>query len=324
MKSNIQRRLATIIVAVMAIAGAALAFEVKDHNERTAYNAHDATEPDVTKLTQRLPKEVLRSDTPAAPPTSAPAKIAEPNLAQRKEEVRANIELWEDRVRTKLQQIDQILAGLDLEQIQSRSIAVRKLCEILDDLDEEALAIIDAHTQVGPDLKLYRQALLQAPDVFRRIAEDLDKRATEKKSTFIKEAYADFAAEARNLATSYETKAGAIDTLQNEIDKKMEFVVESREFITDVRGFLRAIPTDHGLETETLINRINAYIQVFQEAIDAMKGVADSIGGQPQPTAPTDAPEAAPITHVDHQPWSTQPAVDRVLDGRDVAPASAD
>ena len=47
-------------------------------------------------------------------------------------------------------------------------------------------SIIAAHQQVQPDLKLYREALLKAPAVFRRIAETMEKRAGEHKTKFIK------------------------------------------------------------------------------------------------------------------------------------------
>ena len=244
---------------------------------------------------------LAQSDTAEVRPSDPQPRLGQSRdgagFAERKEEVRASIELWEQRVRRKLEQIDQILQGLDLQQIQAQKIAVDTLIEILNDLDEEALAIIAAHDQVGPDLKLYREALLQAPDVFQRIAEDLEARATDKKSTFLKEAYADFAAEARKLAGAYEAKAAGIGGLESEVAKKMEFVHESREFILDVRGFLEAIPADHGLETERLIARINQYIEVFQDAINAIKGVADKIGEQPQPTTPDPArAEPAPLT----------------------------
>ncbi|HEY1065788.1 MAG TPA: hypothetical protein VGE52_06755, partial [Pirellulales bacterium] len=71
------------------------------------------------------------------------------------------------------------------------------------------------------------------------------------------------------------------------------FVHESRIFISDVRGLLAAIPTNHGLKTEQLVQRLNRYIEVFQEAVKAIKGVSGKISERPQPT-PTEPPSARP------------------------------
>lgn len=252
-----------------------------------------------------------QSDTTEVRPSDLRPSSDSDSIAEQKEEVKASIELWEQRVHAKILQIDQILKGLDLKQIQAQKIAVTALMEILDDLDEEAQAIIAASNHVAPDLKLYREALERAPDLFRKIADTLEKRAGEKKSSFLKEAYADFASEARELANTYEAKAAGIGTLQADVAKKLEFVHESREFIADVHELLDAIPADHGLQTEQLITRINQYITVFQEAIDAIKGVAHKIGETPQlsppnpePTKPQPLPQATPRSQTQAAPLS--------------------
>ena len=215
-----------------------------------------------------------------------PTRRLDEDFRDRKEEVRANIELWEGRVRKKVEQIDRILEDIDIRKIDGQQIAKRAISELLDDVDDEAKEILEAHTQVGPDLRLYRQALDKAPDVFREISNTLDRKATLTKSTLLKEAYADLATQARTLASSYEAKSKEIDGLEAGIVKKIEFVRESRVFIGDVRELLDAIPADHGLQTEKLVQRLNQYIQGFEEAVKAIKGVADKIGGEGRPATP--------------------------------------
>lgn len=208
-------------------------------------------------------------------------------------QVKDNIELWENRVRAKLQQVDRIVGGLDLRQIQAQKMAVDSLIEVLDQLDEEARSIISAHQQVQPDLKLYREALLKAPSVFQRIADNLEKRASDHKSTLLKTGYADFATEARKLAAKYEAQAAGVGDLEADVAKKMAVVQESREFISDVRELLKAIPASHGIETEKLVTRLNTYITVLRQAIEAMKGAAGKIG---EPQSPTPEPKQVPLS----------------------------
>ena len=200
------------------------------------------------------------------------------DFAQQKESARAEIELWESRIRRKMADIDLALKGLDLKKVQGQKIAVDSIDELLEEIDGEAKRIIEAKERVAPDLKLYRQALLKAPDVFRKLADNLEKRAETRKSTILKEASADMAAEARKLATAYEAKAKSIDGVEASIEAKMEFVIESREFIADVRELLSAIPTDHGLQTEKLVDQLNKYVEVFQEAVKTLQGVTQQIG----------------------------------------------
>jgi hypothetical protein len=233
------------------------------------------------------------------------------DFAQEKRQVKANIELWETRVRTKLEQVDKIVGGLDMRQIQSQKLAVDGLLEVLDRLDEEARSIISAHQQVQPDLKLYREALLKAPAVFRKIADNLEKQATERKAGLIKTGYADFASEARKLAAKYESQAAGIGGLEGELVQKMAVVHESRQFIADVRELLKAIPTSHGIETEKFVARLNIYISVLRQAIDTMKGAADKIGEPPSQSPTPQPPRPEPLTRSDSGAvplWRKRPA----------------
>src|SRR5262249_1320555 len=112
------------------------------------------------------------------------------------------------------------------------------------------------------------------------------------KSKKIREGYLDFAAEARRHAASYTQRAQDIDGLEAAIQKQLEFVVESRQFIMDVRGFLAAVPANSGIETEKFIARINEYIAAFESAIQAIKGVSEKIGERP--SASGSEPETNP------------------------------
>lgn len=200
------------------------------------------------------------------------------DFPQQKESARAEIELWENRIRRKMADINVALKGLDLKKVQGQKIAVDSMDDLLEEIDSEARRIIEAKERVTPDLKFYRQALLKAPDVFRKLADSLDKGAATRKSPILKAASADMANEARKLATTYEERAKSIDGIEAGIEAKMVFVFESREFIADVRELLSAIPTDHGLHTEKLVDQLNKYIEGFQEAVKTLQGVTQQIG----------------------------------------------
>lgn len=206
------------------------------------------------------------------------------------QDVKENIELFQERIQRKLQKIDTILKGLDLRKVEAQKVTVEALREILDDLDSEAKAILEADSQVRPDLKLYRKALLAAPEVFRSIADGFDKRAETAKSKQIREGYLDFAMEARKHADSYTQRAKDVEGMEAAIEKQLEFVTESRDFILEVNGFLAAVPTSSGIETQKFVARINEYISAFESAISAIKKVSDKISEQPR--TPTPDPDA--------------------------------
>lgn len=216
------------------------------------------------------------------------------DFAGQKRQTRANIELWETRVRAKLSQVDRIVSGLDLRQIQVQKMTVDSLIAVLDQLDEEARSIIAANEQVQPDLRLYKEALLKAPGVFRTIATNFEHKATEHKSALLKAAYADFGAESRKLATKYEAQAAGIGSLEGELSKKIAVVQESREFIADVRELLKAVPASHGIQTQKLVERLNVYIDVLRQAIDSIKGAAGRIGEPQSPSS--EEPRTVPLT----------------------------
>ena len=246
-------------------------------------------EEDIPRLQQGLDRLRAKKSQGAATDDS--------DFAQEKRQVKANIELWETRVRSKLEQVDRIVSGMDLRRIEPQKMAVDSLLEVLNQLDEEARSIVSAHQQVQPDLKLYREALLKAPAVFRKIAEGLDKKAGERKAGLIKTGYADFASEARKMATKFESQAAGIGGLEGELAQKMALVYESQQFIADVRELLKAVPTSHGIETEKFVARLNVYISVLRQAIDTMKGAADRIG-EPQSPTPEPGPQV-PLTRTD-------------------------
>lgn len=258
-------------------------------------------EDDIPRLQQGLDRLRAKKE------QGVPADISD--FAQEQRQVKANIELWQDRVQKKLQQVDRIVSGLDLRQIESQKMAVDSLLEVLNQLDEEARSIVSAHQQVKPDLKLYREALLKAPAVFRKIADGLDKKASERQAGLIKTGYADFASEARKLAANYESQAAGVGGLEAELAQKMALVYESQQFIADVRELLKAIPTSHGIETQKFVERLNVYISVLRQAIDAMKGAADRISEPQSPT--TDPGRGVPLTRTDdgaRPAWRKRPA----------------
>ncbi len=208
------------------------------------------------------------------------------DLEERKVQMKASVEMWESRVRKRLTLVEEITRTMDLRQIQTQRLAVDELREVLSDLDEEARAILEVYSGLGSDLKLYRAALEQAPSVFVRIAADLEKKALEKKTPELAGAYADFAAQARRLAAGYEGRAKSIDGLESDLARKMEFVRESREFVKDAGELLDAIPSSQGgLETEKLVQRVNAYVKAFEDTLRAIKGVSDKLGPSPAPNA---------------------------------------
>lgn len=240
---------------------------------------------------------VAQSDTAEVRPSDLPprAEVEEPmaNPFDRGKEVRANVELWEERVRNKLAAIDKMLQGPQgsLQKIEAQKIAKETLNELLDDLEDEAVAIIEAHGSVEPDLRLYRQALMQAPQVFRAMADAFDDKAEKETDLFFKEGYVDFSAAARKLADSYETRVAGLDAVERDLAAKMTFVHKGRKFTADVREFLNAVPTDYGLETEKLIKRLNAYIETFEAAVKSLKGVANKLGEEPAPAASPPQPD---------------------------------
>ncbi len=210
------------------------------------------------------------------------------------DEMKVKVEVWRDRVRKRLEDIDRLSKSLDMKKVSSQKVAVSELQALLMDLDEEAKLIIEAYSGFEPDFRIYRQALQSAPAVFEQKAMELESRATTKKSSQLQEAYADFASHARKLARSFADQAQGLDGVEVEVAKRIEFVKESREFIADVQGLLAAIPTQGGVETERLVTRINQYTDGLVQAINAMRGIADKIG-EPASKALPASPNPNPL-----------------------------
>jgi len=210
---------------------------------------------------------------------TAEVRPSDLDFAKTTSSVRENIELFERRLADKTQETDQILRGLDLKQIEGQEMAKAALIELLNKFEEEADDISNAYEQLGPDLRLYREAILSAPAVFREFSGRLEEKASATESTFLKEAYADFAGQSRKLATKYEAKAKSVKGLEGDIAGSMKEVRESKNFIVDIREFLRAIPTDNGKDTAVLVARINEYVANLKQAIGQIQKVANEIGG---------------------------------------------
>jgi hypothetical protein len=207
--------------------------------------------------------------------------------------VKTNIELWEQRVNQKMEHINQILKGVDLRTLEGQKLAKEAMIELLDDLADQAGAIIAAHGELGPDLRLYREALLKAPEVFGKISEKMAAKANTTASPLLKAAYADLSSEARQLGSTFGQRAKSVDGVEREMSEKMSLVYESQVFISDARELLNAIPTDHGFESEKLLNQLNKYISTMQDAINALKGVTKKIGEDGKPSSKPYQPEQA-------------------------------
>lgn len=216
---------------------------------------------------------------PRAEVTAAPAPV-DPIEQSRK--IKANLEMWPQRVRDRLTEANTRLKGLDFQQIKTQRLFASDFMEILEDLDEEASALQDSFSKVTTDLVLYREAVAQAPASFRALATAFEQKATENDDESLKIHYADFSAVSRSLATRYEAKHKTLLTLEKNLADKMAFVTKSRKFILDVREFISTIPsTEEGLEVERFVERLNTFVTVFQESIQMLKGLSDQVGKEP-------------------------------------------
>lgn len=205
------------------------------------------------------------------------------NPEQRSREIKASVERWQERVQKRLGAVDELAQTLDLKKITSQKIVSSELIGLLDDLDEEAVAIVEASETIGPDLDMFRKALLQASPSFEKMAVELERASASKKNVEIQQLYFDFITHARKLASHYANQAKGIDGIERTLGEQIAFVKESREFIADVKGLLEAIPSDGGVELEKLVERINQYIDAFRKTIDTMHGITEKIAHPSNP-----------------------------------------
>ena len=217
------------------------------------------------------------------------------NFEQKKLAVKSRVETWEARVNKKLEKLNQ-LAQTDLHPLKTQRVAVDEARELLTEMDQEASAILQAWDESQTDLRMYRQALAQAPAIFERIGNELEKKAETVHSRELAGAYADFAGSARKLAASYVDRSKHMDGLELKLVDWTKFVAESRQFSRDVGALLDAIPaTAEGVKIEALVDRINRYIEKYRAMLDSLKGVCDKIGessserGKQQSVSPTAA-----------------------------------
>jgi hypothetical protein len=224
---------------------------------------------------------------------SAPLSAAgHSQILQQSHKIKANLELWPERVRAKLDAVKLQLDSLDLKQIESQRLLVGDFEELLDLVDEEAGAIEEAWASVKGEFSLWRDAVSQAPESFQAVASVFEAKAADVDDATLKLHYADFASASRSLAKKYEEKSSAMATQQREIERQMAFVGKSREFIKDVKSFLAAVPaTEEGVEVEVFCKRLNAYIKAFQTSVELLKGMATQLGDEKQPHKASSGPD---------------------------------
>jgi len=222
---------------------------------------------------------------------------------QQSQKIKANLEVWPERMARRLAEANQRVTELDLKEIKAHRMLVQEFGTILDDIDEEAAAIQDAFSKVTTDLKLYQEALVQAPASFRAIAVAFETKATASDDITLKENYADFAAVSRSMANRYEARSKSLVTTERDIQDKIIFVAKSRVFISDVKQFLSTIPANEaGIEVERFVKRLNLYIKTFQDSVRMLKNLSEKLDtessspGSPQPNnraVPKSNPQAS-------------------------------
>jgi hypothetical protein len=208
--------------------------------------------------------------------------------------VKANIDLWSQRIHGKLAEVKKRLDALDLHEIDSERVFVDDFAEILDDLDGEARAIEQAWSTVRGEYGLWREALAKAPDSYRAVAAMFESKAAEHDDASLKLHYADFAAVAHKFAKRYENKSSQAAEGQLQLERQMVFVGRSRELIRDITSLLETVPaTDEGVEVAIFCRRVNEYIKVFETSVKMLKGMADQLGEDEEPARPAPIPPVA-------------------------------
>ena len=246
-------------------------------------------------------QETVRADLPAPRSEAKPVvateslpSVVEPVVdpMEQSRKIRANLEMWPQRVHRRLMEAEQRLKGIDLREIQGQVLLAQDFEEILADLDEEAAAIQDAFGKITTDLKLYQEAVAQAPASFRAVAAAFEKKASDCDDPVLKGHYADFATTSLSMAARYEEKHKFLVALERDLEAKLKFVARSRAFIGDVKSFLSTIPkTEEGIAVESFVKRLNAYVNVFQDSIKMLKGLSDQIGKEPVSPSSKEAPK---------------------------------
>jgi hypothetical protein len=194
-------------------------------------------------------------------------------------EVKANVELWETRLARRLAAVNEMARTMDLRKLEPQRTAVEQLREVLSDMDDEAATLLKLYSELGPEVKLYRGALQQAPVVFTKLADSLEAKAGEKRDQVLVAAYADLSAQARSLASGFIQRAKETEGLEKEISQRVEFVRQSREFLHDASVLLASIPaTSEAIRVEALVRRLNSYVDAFQHMLDTLRNVSDKIG----------------------------------------------
>ena len=105
--------------------------------------------------------------------------------------------MWSERFRERLAEADKRFRTLDLNEITSLKVVASDIAEILNDLDEEAKTIVDSYGQVMSAFGLWKEAVARAPESFRAVAAEFERKAGQIEQPEIKSYYADFAATSR-------------------------------------------------------------------------------------------------------------------------------
>ncbi|MFN0054001.1 MAG: hypothetical protein ACKV0T_17620 [Planctomycetales bacterium] len=233
----------------------------------------------------------------------ADKEVVENPLEQSKK-LKADLEVWPERVRKQLAAIEAKLQGMDLKQVRAERMLADDFAEVLGRLDDEAQLIEESYAGITPILGRWREAVEKSPLVFRALGAAFDEKAAESDEKDLKTHYADFASAARTLAGKYDQKAKTLATLETDLQRKLQYVGKSRKFIGDVRQFLAAIPaSEEAIEVERFAKRLNAYIAVFNDAVKSLKDLSHEVGSERQaPPSPGSRPGSTSRPQTNRRP----------------------
>lgn len=242
------------------------------------------------------PTEVRPSEPKVATPTAAaPTTSMQSANANFKRE----IEVWNERIRNRIEKLNSMDSLSGLENLTQRKLAADQLVALVDDLREEAEAIIEVGGGLEADLGIYRQSLLKAPQLFQEFSMKFQQRTSEVESLEMREAYADYAMLARKLGASYHQQALELSKTEVEIQRRIQFVREAKTMLEDLRELLLVIPKSGGDETVKVLQRISTYAEAFKQSIRAIRVTtekfADPNNSSPQtPSVPPAATSSTP------------------------------
>jgi len=185
-----------------------------------------------------------------------------------------------DRQAAEVKKAAKLLSGLTLVNLPAvpDTLPAGRFAAGLTGFEKLLVSTAAAYSKATGILASYRKSLLKSPIALRAYAAEMDAKASHADAAFIKEGFADFAAQSRAMAHRHEAAARAVVAAQAGLDSVSKLLTVSRETVSGLKKLVAVTPASDRGSVRRLIAHFNLFLQKLQRKTAAANNAVKSLG----------------------------------------------